>query len=190
MVELIDTMSNHQMEAAPYDFGSGQSNFPAYMTLPPKRIAVLGLALCFLAGRAGAQETVPAPGAAAADSAVELRRPVSPMGAFWRSLLVPGWGQAKLNRKLTGGLFIAFEGLALGMVIKSSHQLSYMERTGDPNAEAKKGEREDWITLLVFNHLMSGPEAFVSAHLWDFPGDLELRATPSGGHAATLSFSF
>lgn len=118
--------------------------------------------------------------------ATAFQRPVSPMGAFWRSFLIPGWGQAKLNRKLPGGVFIAFEGLALGMVLKTSHQLSYLERIGDPGAEAKKQQQEDWITLLVFNHLMSGLEAFVSAHLWDFPDDLEIRPVP-GEYGARVS---
>jgi len=103
------------------------------------------------------------------------------MGAFWRSFLLPGWGQAKLNRKLTGGIFIAFEGLTLGMALKTNHQLGYLKRTGDAAVDAKKQELEDWLTLLVFNHLMSGLEAYVSAHLWDFPGDLSFQAVPGGG---------
>jgi len=151
-----------------------------------KLVATMALAACLVTTQGVAQDSLDV----AQTNAVQFQRPVSPMGAFWRSLLVPGWGQAKLNRKLTGGLFIAFEGLAIGMVIKSSHQLGYMERTGHPNAEAKKAEREDWITLLVFNHLMSGLEAFVAAHLWDFPGDLEIRATPGGDRAAVLKLTF
>jgi len=35
-------------------------------------------------------------------------QPISPLNAFWRSFLIPGWGQARLNRKLTGGLFVAW----------------------------------------------------------------------------------
>jgi hypothetical protein len=38
----------------------------------------------------------------------------------------------------------------------------------------------------VFNHLFSGAEAFVSAHLRHFPPDLRLRAVP-GGIAVSLS---
>jgi len=114
-------------------------------------------------------------------------RPVSPMGAFWRSLLIPGWGQAKLNRKLTGALFIGFEGIALGMVVKSNHQLEYIKRTGSQSdIEAKEQEREDWITLLLFNHLLSGVEAYVAAHLWDFPADLQLQAGP-GDYSASVT---
>ena len=31
---------------------------------------------------------------------------------------------------------------------------------------------EDWIALLVFNHLVSGADAFVAAHLWDLPAQV------------------
>lgn len=107
-------------------------------------------------------------------------RPLSPMGAFGRSILIPGWGQAKLGRKLTGGLFVLWEGVSLGMVLKTSHELNYLRRTGSGRVEPKRGEREDWIILLAFNHLFSGLEAYVSAHLWDFPSDLQIRATAEG----------
>ncbi len=95
-------------------------------------------------------------------------------------LLIPGWGQAKLGRKLTGGIFVAWRGVTLGMTLKTSHELSYLERTGSGRVAAKRSEREDWLILLAFNHLMSGLEAYVSAHLWDFPQDLSVRAVPGG----------
>lgn len=145
------------------------------------------LALALAPAVTVAQDSVQAatPSVASVDSAT-FRRPVSPMGAFWRSFLLPGWGQAKLNRKLSGGIFIAFEGLTLGMALKTNHQLGYLQRTGDPSVEAKKQELEDWLTLLVFNHLMAGLEAYVSAHFWDFPGDLSFQAGP-GGAGVSLS---
>lgn len=113
------------------------------------------------------------------DTTLQIR-PVSPMGAFFRSLLLPGWGQAKLNRKLTGGIFVAWEGVTLGMTLKTSHELHYLRRTGSGRVEVKQQEKEDWIVLLAFNHLLSALEAYVSAHLWDFPDDLEVRAVPGG----------
>lgn len=119
-----------------------------------------------------------APGAA--DTALVRHPPVGPMGALWRSFLIPGWGQAKLGRKLTGGIFVAWEGVTLGMTLKTSHELNYLQRTGSGRVAAKRSEREDWLILLAFNHLMSGLEAYVSAHLWDFPKDLAVRAVPGG----------
>ncbi len=160
-------------------------------------VALLGAAGLWPAPALGAQELNPPPPAAQQDTVglIEelppkvvpaMQRPVSPMGAFWRSLLIPGWGQARLNRKLTGGIFIAIEGVSLGMVIKMNHQLDHLRRTNDPAVDAKEQQREDWLTILVFNHLMSGLEAFVSAHLWDFPDDLKLQSVP-GAYGAQIT---
>jgi hypothetical protein len=104
----------------------------------------------------------------------------SPLNYFVRSLLVPGWGQASLDRKLTGGLFLAFEGVALGMALKTDHELAYLERTESERVDEKRQERQDWFVLLGMNHLFSGLEAFVSANLFDFPGDLTVRPLPGG----------
>ena len=40
--------------------------------------------------------------------------------------------------------------------------------------------------LLAFNHVFAGLEAYVGAHLADFPGDLQIRAIP-GGVGASVS---
>lgn len=126
-----------------------------------------------------------------ADTAVFARAPTSPMGALWRSLLVPGWGQAKLNRKLTGALFVVWEGVTLGMSIKTSHELAYLRRTGSTSVSSKKQERQDWLVLLAFNHLFSAIEGYVSSHLWDFPEDLEVTAAPvPGGVGASVRIPF
>ena len=109
------------------------------------------------------------------------------MGAFLRSLAIPGWGQAKLDRKLTGGVFIAWEGVTLAMSIKANHELGYLRSVNSSRVESKKQEREDWLILLAFNHLFSGLEAYVSAHLWDFPGDIRVRAEPDGSVSARFS---
>jgi hypothetical protein len=112
---------------------------------------------------------------------------ISPFNAFWRSFLLPGWGQARLNRKLTGGMFVAWEGVTLGMSLKTRHELDYLRRTGSVRADDKRQEHEDWLVLLAFNHLFAGLEAYVSAHLADFPGDLRFQAVPGGvGAAASI----
>jgi hypothetical protein len=114
------------------------------------------------------------------------RQYISPLNAFWRSFLLPGWGQARLNRKLTAGLFVAWEGVTLGMSLKTRRELGYLRRTGSLRGDRKRQEHEDWVVLLAFNHLFAGLEAYVSAHLADFPGDLRIEAVP-GGVGATLS---
>ncbi len=106
--------------------------------------------------------------------------PHGPFHYFLRSLIVPGWGQAALDRKLTGGLFLAFEGVALGMALKANSEMRYLERTGSARLEDKRNERQDWLVLMGANHLFSALEAFVSANLYDFPGDLRARPLPDG----------
>lgn len=112
--------------------------------------------------------------------------PVSPLGAMWRSLLLPGWGQSILGRRLTGGVFVFWEGLTLGMTLKSVQQLHYQEKVGAETVEDKRQEIQDWAVLLAFNHLVAAAEAFVSAQLWDFPRSLEVRALPGGSVGAAM----
>jgi hypothetical protein len=110
---------------------------------------------------------------------VRPRAPLTPGGAFLRSLLLPGWGQAELHRNVTGGFFIAFEGLALAMVWKTGWQLDYANARGK-FVKSHTQEQQDWLVLLFFNHLMAATEAFVSSHLFDFPEGLKLQALPDG----------
>jgi len=114
-----------------------------------------------------------------------------PLPAFFHSVLIPGWGQAKLDRKVTGAIFMAWEGLTLGMTLKAASELRFLEQTEADSAwiEQKRQERQDWLVLLVFNHFFAGLEAFVSSHLQDFPSDVRLRAAPRGmGFQVILPF--
>ena len=123
---------------------------------------------------AQAADTIPVP-------PFRVPPPISPLGAFARSFIIPGWGQAVLGRRVTGAFFVFWEGLTLTMTVKASNQLSYLESVGDTaRTSAKRQEIQDWLVLLVFNHLVAGAEAFVSAYLWDFPVELEERVLPGG----------
>ena len=105
--------------------------------------------------------------------------PVTPGGAFLRSLIIPGWGQARLGRNVTGGIFLLWEGVCATMVWKAQWQLDYARQRGKFVASHTQ-EREDWIVLLVFNHFLAGAEAYVSANLYDFPVALKAQALPGG----------
>jgi hypothetical protein len=129
-------------------------------------------------------QAAPLPRRPAAQPDTLARQPISPFNALWRSLLLPGWGQARLNRKLAGGMFVAWEGVTLGMSLKTRRELRYLRRTNSGRADDKRQEHEDWVVLLAFNHLFAGLEAFVSAHLADFPGDLRFQVLPDGVGAA------
>lgn len=155
----------------------GLGNRPASGQLwTMRRPGLVVLVLMLLAAPLTAQHPVPPVAPLGGDPAT---RP-SPLNYFFRSLLLPGWGQASLDRKLTGGLFILFEGVALGMALKTNSEVDYLERTDSERLEEKRRERQDWFVLLGANHLFSGLEAFVSANLFDFPADLEARALPGG----------
>jgi hypothetical protein len=143
-----------------------------------------------VAGRAQAQDTtivVRPPGLP--PQPVDTTHGIRPLPAFFASALVPGLGQALLDRKLTGGLFMSWEGVTLGMTLKAASELRFLERTGADSSriEQKRQERQDWLVLLIFNHVFAGLEAFVSSHLHDFPSDVKLRAAPRGlGFRATV----
>jgi hypothetical protein len=49
---------------------------------------------------------------------------------------------------------------------------------------------EDWVAVILFNHLFSGADAYVAANLWDLPQHLGMRATPLPRGGAVVSFSF
>ncbi len=125
--------------------------------------------------------------AQARPDSLPIRSRPSPLGYFARSLLVPGWGQAALDRKLSGGLFVAFEGVAVAMALKANHEMRYLDRTGSERLEQKRAERGDWLFLIAVNHLFAGMEAYVSANLYDFPGELQARVLPGGRRGLGLT---
>ena len=190
--------------AAPVGSIPTRSRHLSLVTLRSATWLVVGLgALLAAPARLAAQDSTAAVRdsavAAPVDSAATSPRPAtatdslalrtSPMAAFWRSFLLPGWGQARVGRKLTAGIFIAWEGTTLAMSLKTRHELAYLRRTGSARAEDKRREHEDWLVLLGFNHLFAGLEAYVSGHLTDFPPDLHLQAVP-GGVGASISIPF
>jgi len=111
---------------------------------------------------------------------------VRPMGAFLRSFILPGWGQAATDRPMTGAAFVAWEGITAMMTLKAQQEANYFKSINSANLRLKRQEVQDWLVLWIFNHLFSGAEAYVSAHLRDFPPDLKIRAFPGGGIGVTI----
>ena len=122
------------------------------------------------------QDTTPPASGAPADTA----HLIGPVGALWRSLLLPGWGQAVTGRNVTGALFGIWEGTTMYMTLKAQQEANYFKESNSPNLHAKRQEVQDWLVLWGFNHLFAGAEAFVAAHLRDFPKDLQVQAVPGG----------
>ena len=46
--------------------------------------------------------------------------------------------------------------------------------------EARRTQVEDWIAVLIFNHLFAGADAFVASLLWDLPARVGIRHLPRG----------
>jgi hypothetical protein len=161
--------------------------------MPPTRrargpVLAVGALLAILGGVA-----LPRPGSAQGDTtrapvvppgvailAPDTTHRIRPMGAFWHSLLLPGWGQAETGRPVTAVVFVAWEGMTAMMTLKAQQESHYLRETGSSNVSAKRQEMQDWLVLWIFNHLFSGAEAFVSAHLQDFPRELHVQAFPHG----------
>jgi hypothetical protein len=139
------------------------------VSVRPSALALVALLVAAIPARAQVANTQPS------DSAR-----IRPGAAFWRSLLIPGWGQAATGRWVTGATFTAWEGLCIMMTVKTKGEVKHIQAVGADHVTTKKQEVQDWTVLLIFNHLFAGAEAFVSAHLQDFPRDLRLRALPRG----------
>jgi hypothetical protein len=120
------------------------------------------------------------------DSLRRVGPPIKPGKALLRSIIVPGWGQVSLDRATAGALYATMEVGSLAMLIQSKHELAAAERAArdsvfDPSTNQKvanplaarvrprKQQVEDWAALLIFTHLLSAADAFVAAHLWDVP---------------------
>ena len=57
----------------------------------------------------------------------------------------------------------------------------------EERVKSRRTHVEDWIAVLLFNHLFAGADAFVAAHLWDLPARVGFRPTRRGGELA-ISF--
>ncbi len=53
--------------------------------------------------------------------------------------------------------------------------------------ESRLDQREDWLALGIFLMLIGGVDAYVSAHLSDFPAAVEIGPTPAQGIELGLS---
>ncbi len=132
----------------------------------------------------------------------EVRAPLTPGGAFLRSFLVPGWAQHVLGRPRAGAFFVATEFVSAVMMVDARQRLKLARvwgrdtmivgweppsTPGDPprpivvpgplagRIQPRRQQVEDWTAILLFNHFLAGADAFVAAHLWDLPVQLEFQ---------------
>jgi len=140
------------------------------------------------------------------DSVLLAGPPIRPKTALLRSLLIPGWGQASLDRGTAGATYFALEAGSIAMLLFAKQELATARRAardstfvndstlGPPpelgaRVRVRRLQVEDWAALIFFTHLFSAADAFVSAHLWDVRvqvhGGQEMR---SAGISATIPF--
>jgi hypothetical protein len=161
-------------------------------------------------------------------------RPMSAGGAFLRSVVLPGWGQAGFGAYTRGGVYFsgwtanwfmnfknhvrlheARNRLDLRTVqirdalIAASPDPDSMRAVLDttnilPNAvredaigadlqalvRSREQQREDWIAWSLFWLLASGIDAFVTAHLADFPAAIDLEPQMDGSVSLRVDIPF
>ncbi len=139
-----------------------------------------------------APDSVAAETSPAADS-TGRRPPISPLGAFGRSLILPGWGQLEVGRPARGAFYFAAESVFLFMVFKADARLSAAKEEMPPNEERisnRTGQRENWIVLAGFFAFLSGLDAWVSTQFWDFEPSIGPPADGSVGIALGFKVNF
>jgi hypothetical protein len=174
-----------------------------------KRFTLLSLALAaFNATHAQAQRADSArvtPRLPVIDTALtNIKPPLSPRRAFLYSVAIPGLAQSRLGRPVAGAIFVFTESIAIAMLREASAELRQARRfrtdslvsigndpvTGeaifhrssftDELISIRQGHVEDWIAFLIANHLFAGADAYVAAHLWDLPSQINVSQTRSG----------
>lgn len=139
----------------------------------------------------------------------ERRPPLSARRAFAYSLFLPGYAQSVLGRGRAGTLILGFEAAAIIMIRQSaanvreargnavdSVPVSFVDANGAPKIRfertafptslirSRRAHLEDWIAVLVANHLFSAADAYVASLLWDLPAEVALRSSPRWAQVA------
>jgi hypothetical protein len=65
-----------------------------------------------------------------------------------------------------------------------------VSRYSAARVRARRTHYEDWVAVLIFNHLIAGADAYVAAQLWDLPARVGVRADPNGRPAVVASLKF
>lgn len=157
---------------------------------PLLALAFLATALC--AGRLHAQVAAPTPPAAQEEEIPDA--PFSPRGAFFRSLVLPGWGQAYVGAPGRGAVYFSMTAGSLAMTWVARQQLldarAFLvdqqeaglvgQEAQTPFVNDRERHFEDWAALSIFLMFLSGADAYVSAYLADFDERIGVVPTRSG----------
>ena len=184
----------------PHDVGS---TFAMHLRVILTRTFAMAFLALAAPGQASlAQDSLPrVPARGPADS---VRPPITPKRAFLTSLIIPGAAQNILGRHRVGAGLIAVEAISIAMLHESGGDLrearqqagdtlvmSYVGSNGealspadlarrrfaDQEIHSRRAHVEDWVALLVANHLFSACDAFVAANLWDVAAHVTIRGS-------------
>ena len=169
---------------------------------PARAVLACALAGVLLSGSTAQCQVVDPVRGNRGDSVVIPQAPLSPRRAFLLSVLAPGYSQSVFGRHKAAAGFLLFEAISLAMIRESAadvHEarrgrtdtlvMSWIDqsgrlltapdtvtpRFGDREVRSRQARVEDWIAVLVANHLFAGADAYVASHLWDVPARLGLR---------------
>ncbi len=165
---------------------------------------LVGAAFVGLAAAANAQVDSTSARQARINPADTVRPPITPKRAFLLALVAPGSAQNILGRHRAAAAFVGVEAMSIAMLRESgadlrearlqlgdSLVLSYVDANGERLAtptlqrrrfetnevQSRRSHVEDWIALLIANHLFAACDAFVAASLWDVPAHVALTGT-------------
>ncbi len=112
----------------------------------------------------------------------------APTAALFKSMLLPGWGQFSADQPKRGVFYATAQAATVYMIIRTQQRINRADENGDEGlAESRREQREDWIALAVFWSLASGVDAWISAHMWGFAG--EVVPPPDGSVGLAVQYS-
>jgi hypothetical protein len=101
-----------------------------------------------------------------ADSVVspDTTRALAPGTAFYRSLLIPGWGQASVGAYLRGGTFFALQTTSAYMMLKTMARLGEARQVEDRHVAAARDSLHQLMDEdTVMERILSNPLIFNAA---------------------------
>lgn len=96
--------------------------------------------------------------------------PVSPAGALYRSLVLPGWGQWKNGRKGKALLFALAEAVCIGGYLYENARYTSGDYTG-PEKEAVKTDRNSFLLYWMIAKVLDIMDAYVDAQFQTYDVD-------------------
>jgi len=184
--------------------------------------AVTCVAVTAALPRVAAAQQQSRPAVPAAPQAEVAPLGISPRGAMFRAMLVPGWGHVAIGSYTRGGFYFALETATAYAFLRTRARLSDArdraalregvlrarlanEGVTDPLeieealkaddalqslqdlVSSRQSHQEDLVAWGIFVVLLTGVDAYVSAHLSRFPAPIDIEAAAAADGRAELA---